>query len=213
MEKLEEYIVNGDVTSLMDLLIEDPSLATQPTTHQVSPIMLSCYYKKPQITEVLVNCVEDISLFEAAAAGKFDRVAQLIIAKPTQIDDFTEDGFNALGLACYFGQYDVARHLVVNGADVNLPSKNGFNVYPIHSAAAGNYTDILKLLIEAGAEVNVKQQAGSTPLHAAAQYGNLDMLIILLESGAEVNVRMEGGKLPADLAREKGYNEIAEILG
>ncbi len=212
MEKLEEFIVNGDADGLMDLLIQDPLLATKQTSHKVSPIMLSCYYKKPQITEVLVNAVEDISLFEAAAAGKFDTVAHLITTKPEQVDDYTDDGFTPLGLACYFGHYDVARYLVLKGADVNLPSKNGFNVYPIHSAAAGNYTDIVKLLIEAGAEVNVKQQAGSTPLHAAAQYGNLDMLIVLLERGAEVNVRMEGGKLPADIAREKGFTEISEIL-
>src|SRR4051812_11681639 len=111
MEKLEEYIVNGDVDSLMDLLIQDPSLATQATTHQVSPIMLSCYYKKPQITEVLVNCVENISLFEAAAAGKFDTVAHLITTKPEEVNDYADDGFTALGLACYFGHYDVARYL------------------------------------------------------------------------------------------------------
>jgi hypothetical protein len=39
------------------------------------------------------------------------------------------------------------------------------------------------------------------------------LLILLLEKGAHVDIRMEGGKLPADLAREKGYDEIAEILG
>jgi ankyrin repeat protein len=69
------------------------------------------------------------------------------------------------------------------------------------------------MLIENGADVNVKQQAGSTPLHSAAQNGNLELLILLLEKGAHVDIRMEGGKLPADLAREKGYDEIAEILG
>jgi ankyrin repeat protein len=142
----------------------------------------------------------------------FDKVAHWVTTQPNKIDDYTADGFTALGLACYFGQYEVARYLIEQGADINLPSQNGFNVYPIHSAAAGNYTDILRLLIESGAQVNVKQQAGSTPLHAAAQYGNLDMLIILLENGADVNVRMEGGKLPADIAREKGFSEISEIL-
>jgi len=212
MEILEEYITNGDVTGLTELLLQNPELATMLTSHGVSPLMLSCYYKMPKITEVLLTCVDDLSLFEAAATGQFDKVAYLLNTHPDKIDDYADDGFTSLGLACYFGHYEVARLLVLKGADVNLPSKNGFNVYPIHSAAAGNYTNILRLLIESGAQVNVKQQAGSTPLHAAAQYGNLDMLIILLENGAEVNVRMEGGKLPADLAREKGYNEIAEIL-
>ncbi|MNH46311.1 Ankyrin repeat protein [compost metagenome] len=56
------------------------------------------------------------------------------------------------------------------------------------------------------------QQAGFTPLHAAAQLGNIELIILLLEHDAEVDVRMEGGKLPADLAKEKGFNEIADIL-
>jgi len=77
---------------------------------------------------------------------------------------------------------------------------------------AGNYTDIARVLVNSGADVNVKQQAGATPLHSAAQNGNADILIMLLEHGADVNARMEGGKLPADLAKEKGFDEIAEIL-
>jgi ankyrin repeat protein len=179
---------------------------------QVSPLMLSCYYKKPDVTAALLRYVTDLSLFEAAAAGKFDVVAHLVYTHPDAIDKFADDGFTALGLACYFGQYEVARYLVLKGADVNLPSNNGFNVFPLHSAAAGNYTDIARMLVENGAMVNIKQQAGATPLHSAAQNGNLELIILLLESGAEPNARMEGGKLPADLAREKGFVEIADIL-
>jgi ankyrin repeat protein len=213
VEQLEEYIINSDLIGLNTLLTQNPALATQRTSHNVSPLMLSCYYKKPEITALLLKYVDEISLFEAAAAGKFDAVAYFVYTHPDVIDDYAEDGFTPLGLACYFGQFEVARYLVLKRADVNLPSNNGFNVYPIHSAAAGNYTDIVRMLVENGAQVNVKQQAGATPLHSAAQNGNLEMLILLLEKGAEVNTRMEGGKLPADLAREKGFDEIAEILG
>ena len=212
IEQLEQYIVNSDLAGLNALLTQNPSLATAQTSHRVSPLMLSCYYKKPEVTAFLLKYLDEISLFEAAAAGKFDAVAHLVYSHPDAIDTFAEDGFTPLGLACYFGQFEVARYLVLKGANVNLPSNNGFNVYPIHSAAAGSYTDILRMLIDNGAIVNVKQQAGATPLHSAAQNGNLEMLILLLEHGAEVNSRMEGGKLPADLAREKGFTEIAEIL-
>ena len=104
MEKLEECITNGDADGLMDLLIENPALATGTTSHQISPLMLSCYYKKPQITDVLLKVIDDISLFEAAAAGQFDKVGQLITANTNIINDYTADGFTPLGLACYFGQ-------------------------------------------------------------------------------------------------------------
>lgn len=212
LEQLEEYITSGDVINLHNLLTLKPELAKTVTSHHVSPLMLSCYYRKPNITAVLLRYVNEVNLFEASAAGKLDVVEHLVANYPDAVNYYAEDGFTPLGLACYFGHYDIARFLILKGADVNMSSNNGFNVFPIHSAAAGNYTNIAALLLESGANVNVKQQAGATPLHSAAQNGNLDMLILLLEAGAEVNVRMEGGKLPADLAREKGFIEIAEAL-
>jgi ankyrin repeat protein len=211
-DKLEELIAAGDLNGLNTLLQENPALAKAPTSHNVSPLMLSCYFKKPEVSALLLKFVDEVSLFEASAVGKFDVVAYIVGTHPDSVNDYAPDGFTPLGLACYFGQAEVARYLVLKGADVNLPSNNGFHVYPIHSAVAGNYTDIARMLVNAGAQVNVKQQAGSTPLHSAAQNGNTEILILLLEHGAEVNTRMEGGKLPADLAKEKGFEEIAEIL-
>jgi ankyrin repeat protein len=212
VEKLEQYITTADLNSLEALLTQNPALAKGRTSHQVSPLMLSCYYKKPEVTDLLLKYLDEINLFEASAAGKFDVVANLVYTHPEAINFYAEDGFTPLGLACYFGQYEIARYLVLKGADVNLPSNNGFSVYPLHSAVAGDFTQIARMLIENNAQVNVKQQAGVTALHSAAQNGNIDLLILLLEHGADVNIRMEGGKLPADLAREKGFVEIAEAL-
>jgi ankyrin repeat protein len=212
LEQLEAYIVSSDLVGINRLLTQHPALVKSKTSHNVSPLMLACYYKKQPVIDLLLKYMDEINLFEAAASGKFDVVAHLIYNHPDAVNDYAEDGFTALGLACYFGQFEVARYLVLKGANVNLPSNNGFNVFPIHSAAAGNYTDIVRLLIDNDANVNVKQQAGVTPLHSAAQNGNLEMLILLLEKGADVGARMEGGKQPADLAREKGFRDIAEIL-
>jgi ankyrin repeat protein len=211
-EKLEELIESGNLPGIDALLKQNPSLAKDKTSHQVSPLMLACYYKKPQVAELILKYLPEINLFEAAAVGKFDAVAYLIATHPEMVNAYADDGFTPLGLACFFGHADVARFLILKGADVNLPSNNGFRVFPLHSAAAGNYLDIAKLLVANGAWVNIQQQAGVTPLHSAAQHGNLDMLILLLENGANVSTRMEGGKLPADLAREKGFKEIADIL-
>lgn len=212
LDTLELYIQNNDLRGLNSLLEKDPGMAKSITSSRVSAIMLACYYKKPEVIAILLKHLDELTLFEASAIGKFDVVAHLVYIHPDLVNEFSDDGFTPLGLACYFAQTEIARLLVLKGADVNIPSQNGFNVYPIHSAVAANQLEITRMLIKNGAEVNVKQQSGVTPLHTAAQLGNLELLILLLENGAQINVRMEGGKLPADLAMEKGFDDIAEIL-
>lgn len=212
LDALEQYIEAGDLKGLAQLLENEPGLAKSITSHRVSAVMLACYYKKPAVANLLMRYIGELTIFEASAAGKFDAVAHLVYTQPELVNAFSADGFTPLGLACYFSQPEIARLLILKGADVNLCSQNGYHVYPLHSAVAANQTEIARELIAHGAMVNVKQQSGVTPLHSAAQNGNLELLILLLESGSQVNVRMEGGKLPADLAEEKGFNEIAAIL-
>lgn len=210
--QLEEQIEKGDFQAVKEILLQNPQLANTNTSHHISPLLLACYYKKQQIANLILEFTDDITLFEACAVGKFDTASLLIFQNPGSINTYSEDGFTPLGLACYFGHEELARFLVMKGADVNIASKNGFNVFPIHSAVAANNIKISKMLLNAGAYPNVCQKAGMAPIHTAAQLGNIELIILLLEHGAEVGLRMEGGKLPADLAAEKGFNEIAEIL-
>jgi len=210
--QLEQQIEAGDLQAVKEILFQDPRLANVNTSHNISPLLLACYYKKKEIADLIAEFTDNLTLFEACAVGKFDAATLLIFQNPETVNEFSEDGFTPLGLACYFGHEDLARFLVLKGADVNLASKNGFNVFPIHSAVAANNINITKMLLDAGAYPNVCQKAGLAPLHTAAQLGNIELIILLLEHGAEVSLRMEGGKLPADLAAEKGYNEIADIL-
>lgn len=211
-ELLEEYIQTENIESLKNLLDLSPELATCTTSYSVSPLMLSCYMKKPLVSKVLLTYLNELNIYEAAAAGKFDMVANIIYYHPEQVNSYSSDGFAPLGLACYFGHEEIARYLLLKGAEVNAPSQNGYNVYPLHSAVAANNLDITKILLEAGATVNIAQQSGVTPLHSAASHGNIEMLILLLEAGAAVNVKSDDGRTPAELAAEKGFPEIARIL-
>ena len=212
ISQLESFIENDQLDQVIALLSQKPELAKQTTSHQISPILLACYYKKPEIAKAITEFVPELNLFDACAVGKFDDVTLLVFKNPASINQFSIDGFTPLGLACYFGHEEIARFLVLKGAEVNVASKNGYNVFPIHSAVAANNYNITKMLLDAGAYPNVCQKSGVAPLHSAAQLGNIELIILLLEHGAEVTLRMEGGKLPADLAAEKGFNEIAEIL-
>lgn len=210
--QLETYIENGQLEEMVDLLSKKPHLAQENTSHQISPLRLACYYKKMDIANAIAEFIPSLNIFDACAIGKFDDLTLLIFKDPQAINEYSADGFTPLGLACYFGHEEIARFLVLKGANVNLPSENGFNAFPLHAATSNNHYNLAKMLLEAGAQPNVCQKSGVTPLHSAAQAGNIEMIILLLEHGADVTIRMEGGKLPADLAAEKGFQEIADIL-
>ncbi|WP_158828018.1 ankyrin repeat domain-containing protein [Mucilaginibacter lacusdianchii] len=212
MGRLEYYITTEDLNSLNALLAQNPTLAKNDEETEVSPLMLSCFYKKPAATSLLLKYIDKIDIFEASAAGKFDMVAYLVYSTPEIVHQYNADGFTPLALACYFGHHEVARYLVLKGADVNQALNNGSGICPIHLAVAANHIDIVRMLVEHDVQINVQHNTGITPLHYAAKHGDPDMLIELLEHGGDLKLAMEDGSLPADLAREKGYEDIAEIL-
>jgi len=211
-ELLEKYIQSGDAAALADLLHSNPELATIKTSQKVSPLMLSCYYRQGEISTIILQYVPDPDIYESSAVGKFDSLANIVYKHPDLINTFSDDGFTPLGLACFFGHEEIARYLLLKGAEVNIPSQNDFHVFPLHSAVASNNSDITKILLEAGAEVNVKQLSGVTPLHSAAHNGNIEIIILLLEAGSDLKARMDDGKTPADMATEKGFADLARIL-
>ncbi len=209
---LEEYIETGNAAAIDDLLHGNPSLAQERTSHDISPLLLACYYNKPQIVKVLLKHLERATIHEAAAAGLEEEVIQALANDGSIIDQISDHGFTPIGIASHFNREDIVRYLLYKGADPNLQSQNGYNVYPIHTAAGNSYLGIAKLLVEGGADVNVFQASRHSPLHLAAQNGNIDMIILLLENGAAVEVKDDSGKTAADLAAEKGHGDIARIL-
>lgn len=209
---LEEYIETGNAYKLIGLLESQPKLATLKTSLNVSPIMLSIYYKKKEIAEILFNYVPNINIFEAIALGKLDFILNSLHDNLELINSFSEDGHCPLYLASYFGNEEITRVLLLKGGNPNISSCNVYKSFPIHIAIENNFTMIAKMLIEGGADCNVVQLSGITPLHLAAKNGNIDLLIILLEAGSIVNIKNNEGKTPADFALDNGFVEIAKIL-
>ena len=74
-------------------------------------------------------------------------------------------------------------------------------------------TEIVKLLLDHGADVNATQADDFTPLHEAAQNGMLDVTQWLLDRGAQINPRLSSsGKTPLALASEHQHEAVAELL-
>ncbi|XP_010643377.1 protein phosphatase 1 regulatory subunit 12B isoform X1 [Fukomys damarensis] len=81
----------------------------------------------------------------------------------------------------------------------------------LHVAAAKGYSEVLRLLIQAGYELNVQDQDGWTPLHAAAHWGVKEACSILAEALCDMDICNKLGQTPFDVADE-GLVEHLEML-
>lgn len=206
-----DAIKRGDREEVERQLAADPGLI-HARENRLSPILVAAYYGHREMASFLADKTVALTIFEASATGKINNILRLLARDPQLVSAYAVDGFQALGLACFFGHLDVAEYLVKAGASVNAPSRNELNAAPIQSAAAGGHERIVDMLLKNGADPNVREQNGYTPLHAAAQNGDVATIRTLIYGGADLDAKSNNGKTPLDLALEAGHGEAAKLL-
>uniref|UniRef100_G3TZS7 Uncharacterized protein n=1 Tax=Loxodonta africana TaxID=9785 RepID=G3TZS7_LOXAF len=77
-----------------------------------------------------------------------------------------------------------------------IDKRNAKGESRLHLAARRGNLSLVKALIESGAYVNLKDNAGWTPLHEASSEGFSDIVVELLKAGANVNSENLDGILP-----------------
>jgi ankyrin repeat protein len=154
--------------------------------------LLEALYRgdKVRLAELLAD-TPDLDVFEAAALGRVERLRELLDEDPSRGNAFGDDGFQPLGLACFFGRVEAARFLLDRGADPNSLARNEhIQAGPLHSAAASENKDaqtryeLCELLLDHGADPNLRQGDGFTALDAARQDGDERIERLLRDRGA-----------------------------
>jgi ankyrin repeat protein len=207
-----EAVKEGDQATVAQLLERDPSLVHAQSPSGLSPVLMAIYYGEAGIADLLIAKGAHLNLFEATAAGRLERVKELLAHDPTLVNAYAADGFQPLGLASFFGHKPIVDWLLGQGAEVNSASRNAQRVQPLHSAAASQHLEIARALLAQGADVNAVQEDGFTPLQEAAQNGQLGMVELCLSYGADINARNAAGHTALDLALKKGHTAVANLL-
>jgi ankyrin repeat protein len=83
---------------------------------------------------------------------------------------------------------------------------------PLQIAAEFGYFDIVKLLIERGAQVNTSDNLGKTPLHKAACTRNRNIVEYLINNGADPNIQDNEGLTVLQKAVRMGHLEVVKCL-
>jgi ankyrin repeat protein len=149
-----------------------------------------------------------------ALAGEHFQTADLLRHNGADLDVRGQWGINPLHAAAYSGNIEVARKLIeYDPAYINAKDGDGWT--PLYWASEGhNFKDgsVLRLLLEHGADINVRTKAGRTPLHRASYNGALEVVRLLLEHGSGVKVKDKFGETALQNAAEEGHDKVVELL-
>lgn len=211
-EKFFKAIKEGDQDKVDRMLREDRDLILTRDKNNMSPVMTAMYHHEFKIANLILERMMALTVFEAAATGRLVHLISNLGHKPELVNAYSEDGFQPLGLAAYFGKTEAVKYLLKAGAQVNSPSNNSLGVTPLQSAVAGNHLEITRLLLEAGADPNVRERGGNTPLHAAAQNGNIEIVRSLIFGGADLEAINANNEKPLDIALKSRHDDVVNLL-
>jgi ankyrin repeat protein len=209
--ELIDAIEQRDEGRVRALVEGDGACAEERDASGVSALMLTHYYRLDD-TAVRAARRSPLDVFEAATVGDVARLRELLDADPDLARARSADETTALHFAAFFIQPRAASLLLASGADPHSVSPTFGGVTPLHSAAAAGNDETARALLDAGADVNARQDGGFTPLHSAAANGNDAMVDEFLARGADATLEADNGKLAADFASDNGHEELAARL-
>jgi len=207
-----DAIKAGEFDRVKAMVSAEPTLIDARGRTGESAILTAVYHRQKEIVNLLVARGATLTLFEACAAGEYDRAERALEADSSAVNAFSSDGWTPLHLASFFGHLKVAELLLAHNADVLACSRNSTGNTPLHAALAGNHKLVAGLLIGRGADVNATDTAGWRPLHLASANNNLDAMKQLIAQGADVHAPNGEGLTSLTLAQEKNHREAAAFL-
>jgi ankyrin repeat protein len=147
---------------------------------------------------------------EDARNGRCDAVAKAL-DEGLPVDSVDAVDHTALIGAAGKNQLACTRLLLTRGADPNRRDPGGWTAL-IHATYFGASDDVLNLLIDKGANVNVQNDRGVTALYLAAASGHENQVRLLLNRGADPRIATKSGYTPERVAQIKGQAHIVKLL-
>ena len=94
----------------------------------------------------------------------------------------------------------------------NANSAEDMDMTPLHIAAFKDKMDLGEILLENGADPNIRDKFGLTPLHIAAMRGNVEFVKVLISHNATPDVLDAMVKSPADVAEDNEHKDVSNYI-
>ncbi|XP_045462263.1 protein phosphatase 1 regulatory subunit 12B isoform X2 [Harmonia axyridis] len=153
------------------------------------------------------------------AAVNNDGELAIDIAESQKMEDFLKEEISRRGIDCEQARSEEER-IMLEDAKEWLATKSSLvnqshpkdGATPLHVACAKGYTDVLKVLLQCGADLDAQDVDGWTPLHAAAHWGQKEVCQLLAENLADMDTKNYVGQTAFDLADTDVFRYYLEDL-
>lgn len=230
-EAIAAAIRGRDLAKIQRLLDEDPGLVNAPDESTSQPIHWAVMTRQPEVIDELLARGADINAKRADGA----RPVQLINGDyhfrgwmhefpvaPIEVLAHlrTRSAYIDICTAAFTGDLSRVRELLEEDPSLANRVSEYTSYYigsgaPLKNAAARGHIEIIKLLLEYGADPNLPEE-GIAPnghaLYAAVSNGHIDIVKLLLEHGAYVNPEVESSADALSIAISRSNQPMIELL-
>ncbi|KAM9327936.1 protein phosphatase 1 regulatory subunit 12A isoform 1-T1 [Pholidichthys leucotaenia] len=200
-----------DNVDMVTFLVEHGASVNQPDNEGWIPLhaAASCGYL--DIAEYLISQGASVGVVNSEGETPLD------IAEEEAMEELLQNEINRQGVDIEAARKEEERIMLrdarqwLNSGQIQdvRHAKSGGTA--LHVAAAKGYVEVLKLLIQAGYNVNIKDYDGWTPLHAAAHWGKEEACRILVENLCDMDAINKMGQTAFDVADEDVLGYLEEL--
>ncbi|KAG5267657.1 hypothetical protein AALO_G00224150 [Alosa alosa] len=200
-----------DNVDMVTFLVEHGAGINQPDNEGWIPLHAAASCGYVDIAEYLISKGASVGVVNSEGETPLD------IAEEEAMEELLQNEINRQGVDIEAARKEEERIMLrdarqwLNSGQINdvRHAKSGGTA--MHVAAAKGYTEVLKLLIQAGYDVNIEDYDGWSPLHAAAHWGKEEACRILVEQLCDMEVINKVGQTAFDVADEDVLGYLEEL--
>ena len=221
------YAAQHGHTETVRYLVGLPEVDVNHKGERATAVHVAAIANHADVMEVLIDAGADIEtkdvsaynspLHVASQRGNL-RVVKVLLKAGAGVHVTDNEGDTCLTLAAGFGHTETVRTLLCM-PEVDVNQSNDRSYTSLHLAVSRKHyqmfqkhSAVMQVLIDAGADVEAKDDMGCSPLHFACEAGKLEIVQMLVEAGADVCV-VDGNGIPGLLiAAAGGHTETVRYL-
>ena len=221
------------------LLERGADVNTRSNDHQ-TPLHLASYFGSVEIVRLILDHGADPEAnaegdmgdkpLHKVSYGKYRseedgvRVAQLLLERGADVNTRRNNHQTPLHVASYYGNVEIVRLLLDNGADPEADAPDNIGGRPLHKVSFGKCRSeedgvrVAQLLLKRGANVNTRRNDHRTPLHIASRFGKVEIVQLLIDRGAKIDAVDNSGTTPLHEVSKGNYESqeagvrVAQLL-